>query len=108
MNPDEEEGIKDEYMTIAKVLAPHVDFLLCETLSCIREAVPAAEAARSTGRQTVSNKMKNSPNKWLIMINCPTASFVACGMMKGFLKLLGYKRKSTYNCAEGNLKFDLY
>ncbi len=43
-----DEAILDEYRTIARMLAGRVDLLLCETLSCIREAKAAQRAARET------------------------------------------------------------
>ena len=47
--PDEE--LRAEYGRLAKLLAPRVDVLLCETLSLGREAAVAAEAALSTERE---------------------------------------------------------
>jgi S-methylmethionine-dependent homocysteine/selenocysteine methylase len=37
------------YRELATALAPYVDLYLCETMSCIRESVNAASAARSVG-----------------------------------------------------------
>jgi S-methylmethionine-dependent homocysteine/selenocysteine methylase len=38
------------YREQAEYLAPHVDFFICETLSCLLEAKAAVVAARSTGK----------------------------------------------------------
>ncbi|MCZ6644586.1 MAG: homocysteine S-methyltransferase family protein, partial [Gammaproteobacteria bacterium] len=37
------------YRALARTLAPHVDLFVCETMSCAREAVNAAEAAVAEG-----------------------------------------------------------
>ncbi len=37
------------YRALAKTLAPHVDLFICETMSCAREAVNAAEASSAEG-----------------------------------------------------------
>lgn len=51
----EQVGADDEilaaYRRIAALLADRVDVLLCETLSCIREATAAQRAARETGKE---------------------------------------------------------
>jgi S-methylmethionine-dependent homocysteine/selenocysteine methylase len=47
----EDGAILADYRRIVSVLAPHVDLLLCETMSCAREAVAAARAARETDRE---------------------------------------------------------
>jgi S-methylmethionine-dependent homocysteine/selenocysteine methylase len=44
------EQTRDLYLEQAGFLAPLVDFFLCETLSCLREARAAASAAVSTGK----------------------------------------------------------
>jgi S-methylmethionine-dependent homocysteine/selenocysteine methylase len=46
--PDRE--LVDTYAAIARVLAPHVDLLLAETLTTTREAVAAVRAANEVGR----------------------------------------------------------
>ena len=48
----EDDEILSQYREMAEQLAPHVDLLLCETLSSAREARAAATAATETG-QTV-------------------------------------------------------
>lgn len=50
VGPDDE--ILAQYREMTDLLAPHVDLLLCETLSCAREARAAASAATESG-QTV-------------------------------------------------------
>ena len=49
VGPDAE--ILDSYRRIARLLAGRVDVLLCETLSCIREASAAQRAARETDNE---------------------------------------------------------
>ena len=44
-------AILEDYRRIARLLAPRVDVLLCETLSCIREAEAAQRASRETDRE---------------------------------------------------------
>lgn len=46
-----QEGILAQYREIAALLAPRVDLILCETLSCAREARAAATAAAETGAE---------------------------------------------------------
>jgi hypothetical protein len=46
--PDEE-GLAQQYSTIAAALGPHVDLLLCETLSTVKEVSSAAMAAAAQG-----------------------------------------------------------
>lgn len=48
--PDADE-LAESYGRIAATLAPEVDVLLCETMSCAREARAAAAAALETGRE---------------------------------------------------------
>lgn len=47
----EDEAILETYRRMARVLAPRVDILLCETMSSAREALAAATAATETGRE---------------------------------------------------------
>lgn len=44
-----DDAIARDYREMAEALAPRVDLLLCETLSCAREGRAAAEAACATG-----------------------------------------------------------
>lgn len=46
----DDQEIGDVYERMAELLAARVDILLCETLSCAREAVAAAKAATNTGK----------------------------------------------------------
>jgi S-methylmethionine-dependent homocysteine/selenocysteine methylase len=43
----ENEPSQAVYRELVNVLAPHVDLYLCETMSCVREAVNASSAARA-------------------------------------------------------------
>ena len=43
----EDEPSQAVYRELVKVLTPHVDLYLCETMSCVREAVNASSAARA-------------------------------------------------------------
>lgn len=72
-------------MTIAKVLAPNVDFMLCETLSCVKEAVAAVEAARSTGYQMIHSVANGTLNKHFIGICSSEVSLTITTMMGFFL-----------------------
>lgn len=45
-----EEELEQEYARIAAAIAPYSDVLLCETMSCAREAAVAARAAVATGK----------------------------------------------------------
>lgn len=47
----EDSLILDEYRRMAELMSDRVDILLCETLSCIREATAAQQAARETDRR---------------------------------------------------------
>lgn len=42
--------LEKEYRLIAETVAPFADVLLCETMSCAREAAAAAKAAAATGK----------------------------------------------------------
>lgn len=46
----EEEELEKEYARIAAAIAPYSDVLLCETMSCVREAAVAARVAVATGK----------------------------------------------------------
>jgi len=57
------------YLALAKALNPYVDLFMCETMSCIRESVNAATAAREIGGPDktiyVSWTLSESPGKGL-------------------------------------------
>ncbi len=46
LSPADDEALPI-YLKLAEALAPHVDLFLCETMSCVRESVNAARAART-------------------------------------------------------------
>lgn len=49
-NVGTDEELDREYALIAKTIAPYSDVLVCETMSCAREAAAASRAAAATGK----------------------------------------------------------
>jgi len=91
-----QEVLEKEYALIAEHIAPFADVLLCETMSCAREAAAAVNAVASMGKPVwVSWSLAEAPNGTLVSGESIEEAVKALNLKEG-----GPVQACLFNCSQ--------